>query len=167
VIRTDGLEWDQPRVAYTLRPVGVDAAPDIRSVSIMIASTSSWPSQGIDLRRCNIAVTDCGSRDNLPDYVWFCAELGLKYLAVMDADSATPSALTNAQAVRDADDLRQGGELAEFPVSLEATFGVSKPKRGPSLVPGAMGCCPSSATCQTRRRCPPRSSRWRRRSGAS
>jgi hypothetical protein len=30
VIRTDGLEWDQPRVAYTLRPMGVDAAPDFR-----------------------------------------------------------------------------------------------------------------------------------------
>jgi hypothetical protein len=25
----------------------------------------------IDLRRRNIAVTDCGGRDNLPDYVWF------------------------------------------------------------------------------------------------
>jgi dienelactone hydrolase len=28
VLRTDGLEWDQPRVAYTLRPMGVDATPD-------------------------------------------------------------------------------------------------------------------------------------------
>ena len=28
VLRTDGLEWDQPRVAYTLRPMGVDANPD-------------------------------------------------------------------------------------------------------------------------------------------
>jgi predicted ATP-dependent endonuclease of OLD family len=45
---------------------------------------------GIDLRRRNITVTDCGSRDNIPDYVWFCADLGLKYMAVMDADSATP-----------------------------------------------------------------------------
>ena len=31
-------------------------------------------------------------------------------------------------AVRDAVNLRHGGELAEFPVSLEATFGVAKPK---------------------------------------
>ncbi len=30
VLRTDGLEWDQPRVAYTLRPMGVDATPDFR-----------------------------------------------------------------------------------------------------------------------------------------
>lgn len=28
ILRTDGLEWDQPRVAYTLRPMGVDANPD-------------------------------------------------------------------------------------------------------------------------------------------
>ena len=27
-IRTDGLEWDQPRVAYTVRPMGVDGLPD-------------------------------------------------------------------------------------------------------------------------------------------
>ncbi|MGH3342712.1 MAG: alpha/beta hydrolase family protein [Carbonactinosporaceae bacterium] len=30
VLRTDGLEWDQPRVSYTLRPMGVDAVPDFR-----------------------------------------------------------------------------------------------------------------------------------------
>lgn len=28
VLRTDGLEWDQPRVAYTVRPMGVDAIAD-------------------------------------------------------------------------------------------------------------------------------------------
>jgi hypothetical protein len=95
---------------------------------------------GIDLRRRNIAVTDCGGRDNLPDYVWFCAELGLKYLAVMDADSATPAALAKAQAVRDAVNLRHGGELAEFPVSLESTFGVTK--QTPSLVPAAIRALP-------------------------
>jgi fermentation-respiration switch protein FrsA (DUF1100 family) len=27
-IRTDGLEWDQPRVGYTVRPMGVDAIAD-------------------------------------------------------------------------------------------------------------------------------------------
>ena len=30
VLRTDGLEWDQPRIAYTVRPMGVDAIPDFR-----------------------------------------------------------------------------------------------------------------------------------------
>lgn len=28
VLRTDGLEWDQPRIAYTMRPMGVDSAGD-------------------------------------------------------------------------------------------------------------------------------------------
>lgn len=28
VIRTDGLEWDQPRIAYTVRPMGVDGLAD-------------------------------------------------------------------------------------------------------------------------------------------
>lgn len=28
VIRTDGLEWDQPRVGYTVRPMGVDGIAD-------------------------------------------------------------------------------------------------------------------------------------------
>jgi len=94
----------------------------------------------VDLRRRNIAVTDCGSRDNIPDYVWFCAELGLKYLAVMDADSTTPDALPKAQAVRDAVNRHRGGELAEFPVSLEVTFGVLKQR--PSLVPAAIRALP-------------------------
>ena len=29
-IRTDGLEWDQPRVAYTVRPMGVDGIADFQ-----------------------------------------------------------------------------------------------------------------------------------------
>ena len=58
----------------------------------------------------------------------------------MDADSATPAALPKAQAVRDAVNLRHGGEPAEFPVSLEATFGVIK--RRPSLVPAAIRALP-------------------------
>jgi dienelactone hydrolase len=32
-IRTDGLEWDQPRIAYTLKPIGVDANFDFRWVN--------------------------------------------------------------------------------------------------------------------------------------
>lgn len=58
----------------------------------------------------------------------------------MDADSATPGALPKAQAVRNAVNLRHGGELAEFPVSLEATFGVIKQR--PSLVPAAIRALP-------------------------
>lgn len=108
---------------------------------------------GIDLRRRNISVTDCGGRENIPDYVWFCAELGLRYLAVMDADSATPDALVKAQAVRDAVNLRLGGELAEFPVNLESTFGVIK--QTPSLVPGAVRALPFASGMPDPAQAPP------------
>ena len=94
----------------------------------------------IDLRLRNIAVIDCGSRDNLPDYIWFCAQLGLKYLAVMDADCSKPDALPNAQAVREAVRTRQGGELAEFPENLETTFSVIKQR--PSRAPAAIRALP-------------------------
>jgi hypothetical protein len=90
----------------------------------------------IDLRRQNIAVTDCGSRDNLRDYAWFSAQLGLKYLAVMDADASKPDAQVNAQAVRAAVSRYPGGQLFEFPENLEATFGVLKQRN--SLVPEAI-----------------------------
>jgi hypothetical protein len=42
--------------------------------------------------------------------------------------------------VRDAVNLHHGGELAEFPMSLEATFGVIK--QTPSLVPAAIRALP-------------------------
>ena len=88
---------------------------------------------GIDPRRRNIAVTDCGGRENLADYARVCTQLGIRYLAVMDGDAATPAAQNHAQAARDAISHYGGGELFEFPHTLEATFGVSKQK--PSLVP--------------------------------
>jgi len=89
---------------------------------------------GIDLRRRNIAVTDCGGRENLADYARFCAQLGIRYLAVMDGDAETPAAQKNARAAREAVSHCGGGELFEFPHTLEATFGVTKQK--PSQVPG-------------------------------
>jgi hypothetical protein len=116
------------RLPFAWRAILCEGQDDVEAIMTLSERT------GIDLRRRNIAVTDCGSRDNLPDYIWFCAELGLKYLAVMDADSATPDALPKAQAVRNAVKRRRGGELAEFPRTLEATFGVIKQR--PSLVPG-------------------------------
>ena len=96
----------------------------------------------VNLRRLNIAVTDCGGRDNLPDYIWFCSQLGLPYLAAMDADAATPDAQAQAQAARDAVSTHQGGELFEFPENLETTFGVTKPRRGPSKVAEAISRLP-------------------------
>ena len=122
------------RLPFAWRAILCEGQDDVEAIMTLAER------MGIDLRRRNIAVTDCGSRDNLPDYVWFCAELGLKYLAVMDADSATPDALPKAQAVRNAVNLRHGGELAEFPENLEATFGVIKQR--PSLVPAAIRALP-------------------------
>jgi hypothetical protein len=122
------------RLPFAWRAILCEGQDDVEALMTLAGR------MGIDLRRRNIAVTDCGSRDNLPDYLWFCAELGLKYLAVMDADAATPDALPKAQAVRNAVNLRHGGELAEFPVSLEATFRVLKQR--PSLVPAAIRALP-------------------------
>jgi hypothetical protein len=122
------------RLPFAWRAILCEGQDDVEALITLIGR------MGIDPRGRNIAVIDCGSRDNLSDYVWFCAELGLKYQAVMDADSATPDALPKAQAVRNAVNLRHGGELAEFPVSLEATFGVIKQR--PSLVPAAIKALP-------------------------
>jgi len=122
------------RLPFAWRAILCEGQDDVGAIMALAERMS------IDLRRLNITAADCGSRDNLPDYIWFCAELGLKYLAVMDADSATPDALPKAQAVRDAVNLRHGGELAEFPVSLETTFGVIKQR--PSLVPAVIRALP-------------------------
>lgn len=35
-IRTDGIEWDQPRVGYTVRPIGVDASFDFSWVAARV-----------------------------------------------------------------------------------------------------------------------------------
>jgi len=40
VLRTDGLEWDQPRIAYTLRPMGVDATADFAVATSRISKFS-------------------------------------------------------------------------------------------------------------------------------
>ena len=122
------------RLPFAWRAILCEGQDDVEAVMTLSER------MGVDLRRRNIAVTDCGSRDNMPDYVWFCAELGLKYLAVMDADASKPDALPKAQAVRETVILRQGGDLAEFPENLEVTFGVSKQK--PSAVPAAIRSLP-------------------------
>jgi predicted ATP-dependent endonuclease of OLD family len=90
---------------------------------------------GIDLRAQNIAVADCGGRDNLPDYIRFCSELGLTYLAVMDADTSK-GVERKAAAVREAVKNHPDGELAEFSEDLETTLGIEKKR--PSVVSEAI-----------------------------
>lgn len=121
------------RLPFAWRAILCEGQDDVEAIMTLTER------MGIDLRRHNIAVVDCGSRDNLPDYIWFCAELGLSYLAVMDADATTPDAQKNAKAVRDAV-TAHGGELFEFPVNLETTFRVAKTK--PSLVPATIRALP-------------------------
>jgi hypothetical protein len=122
------------RLPFAWRAILCEGQDDVEAIMTLAERMS------IDLRRCNIAIVDCGSRDNLPDYIWFCSELGLKYLAVMDADTSKPDAQLNAQAVREAVRTRRGGELAEYPENLETTFGVIKQR--PSRVPGAIRALP-------------------------
>jgi len=116
------------RLPFAWRVILCEGQDDVEAVTTLAERMD------IDLRRHNIAIADCGSRDNLSDYIWFCAELGLKYLVVMDADSSKPDAARKAQAVRDTFSFHQGEALIEFPENLESTFDVLKQR--PSLVPG-------------------------------
>jgi energy-coupling factor transporter ATP-binding protein EcfA2 len=122
------------RLPFAWRAVLCEGQDDVLAIMTLTER------MGIDLRRRNIAVADCGGRDNMADYIWFCSELGLRYLAVMDADAGNSAAAPKAQAVRDAVSHRSGGELTEFPVTLETTFGVAK--QNPSLVPSVIRALP-------------------------
>jgi energy-coupling factor transporter ATP-binding protein EcfA2 len=77
----------------------------------------------IDLDGGNIAVVDCASRDNIPDYARFCAGLGLRFLAVQDGDASKPDAAKGAEAVRVAVGESSFGTLFEFTEDIETTLG--------------------------------------------
>jgi hypothetical protein len=103
----------------------------------------------LDLDFLNIAVIDCGSRDNLPDYIAFCGALGIASLALMDGDSSKAardeSVRGNAQAVRDAVKKAPRGKLVEFSEDIETTLGVKKQRV--SLVPAAIAMLDLEGTC--------------------
>jgi fermentation-respiration switch protein FrsA (DUF1100 family) len=42
VLRTDGLEWDQPRIAYTMRPMGVDSSGDFHLARTRISKFADY-----------------------------------------------------------------------------------------------------------------------------
>jgi len=95
----------------------------------------------VDLDSTNIAVTDCGSRDNQPDYIDFCVALGIPFIVLMDGDASKAatdrSVQHNAQTVRDAVNAQPFlGALVEFPEDIETSFNVRKQRR--SLVPAAI-----------------------------
>jgi hypothetical protein len=94
----------------------------------------------LDLNLLNIAVVDCGSRDNLPDYVALSDALGIPFLALMDGDALKASANVavnrKVKAVREAVQRSQRGCLVEFPENIETTLLVNKQR--PSLIPKAL-----------------------------
>ena len=147
------------RLPFAWRAILCEGQDDVEAIMTLAERMS------IDLRRRNIAIADCGGRDNLPDYIWFCAELGLKYLAVMDADSSKPDALLKAQAVRDAVAPARAGN---WPSSRRTSRprSVSSSRSRPSCPPRSEH-CPSPAACQTQRRFLPRSPPFRRQSSVS
>jgi predicted ATPase len=125
------------RLPFAWRCVLCEGEDDVEAVLTLAEKL------GIDLRAQNIAVADCGGRDNQPAYIRFCSALGLRYLTVMDADASKaasqPAVARNVSAVRDAVRNHPDGELAEFPEDLETTLGVAKqrPSRVPAAIKGA------------------------------
>ncbi len=82
------------RIAFASRVVLTEGKIDQAAVRSLADVT------GIDLDGCNIAIVDCGSRDNIPNYARFCTQLNLPFLAVQDGDASKPDAANNAEAVR-------------------------------------------------------------------
>lgn len=95
---------------------------------------------GLEFDSKNVGVFDCGSRDNLPDYVALSDALGIRALAVMDADSSKaaghPAVARMANAVRIAASKAHMCQLVEFPEDIETTLGIAKQR--PSRVPEAL-----------------------------
>ena len=111
------------RLLFVEQAVLVEGQDDLDVVRILARRL------GIDLEGPEATVVECGSRENLPDYIRLCQKLRIVHLAIMDADSTNarvnPSAQENAQAVRDV--VREGcGRLFEFEQAIEQAFGLEK-----------------------------------------
>jgi predicted ATP-dependent endonuclease of OLD family len=64
------------RIAFASKVVLTEGKTDQAGLRALAEETQ------IDLDGRNVAIVDCASRDNIPDYARFCAALGLRYLAV-------------------------------------------------------------------------------------
>jgi hypothetical protein len=130
-------------IPFAWRVILCEGETDVEAVRVLAERID------LDLDFLNIAVIDCGSRDNLPDYIAFCRALGIAFLALMDADSSKaardPSVKRNAQAVRDAVAEDPRGELVECSEDIETTLGVKKARV--SLVPAAIAKLDLEGTC--------------------
>lgn len=109
------------RLLFVERAVLVEGQDDLDVVRILARRLN------LDLEGPDSAVAECGSRDNLPDYIRLCQKLDVVHLAIMDADSTKAkidaSVQKNAQAVRDAVH-EGGGRLFEFEDAIEQAFGL-------------------------------------------
>ena len=105
------------RIAFASKVVLTEGKIDQAAIRSLADET------GVDLDGCNIAIVDCGSRDNIPDYARFCAQLRLPFLAVQDGDASKLDAAKNAEAVRVAVSGSLLGTLFEFTEDIETALG--------------------------------------------
>lgn len=111
------------RLLFVERAVLAEGQDDLDVVRILARRLN------LDLEGPDSAVLECGSRENLPDYIRLCHKLDIVHLVIMDADSTkakvNESVQKNAQAVRDA--VRGGcGRLFEFEEAIEQAFGLER-----------------------------------------
>ncbi|HLI33279.1 MAG TPA: AAA family ATPase [Solirubrobacteraceae bacterium] len=66
---------------FASRAVLCEGETDVAAVRTLAARAQ------LPLDETNVAVLDCGSRDNLPDYIMLCDALGIEPLVITDADS--------------------------------------------------------------------------------
>jgi len=111
------------RLLFVERAVLVEGQDDLDVVRILARRLN------LDLEGSDSTVAECGSRENLPDYIGLCQKLGIAYLAIMDADSTKASVnkpmQRNARAVRGAVQERYG-RLFEFEEAIEQAFGLKE-----------------------------------------
>jgi predicted ATPase len=105
------------RIAFASSVVLAEGKIDQAAIQALADQTN------LDLDGHNVAIIDCDGRDNIPDYVRFCTDLRLRFLAIQDGDAGKPDAASGVQAVREAVSESSIGTLFEFPEDIESTLG--------------------------------------------
>ncbi len=108
---------------FASRAVLCEGETDVAAVRALAARAR------LALDEQNVAVLDCGGRENLPDYIRFCAALGIRVLVVMDGDSTKAQA--NRKTKQNVERVRQAArgaetrvQIFEFTEDLETTLKV-------------------------------------------
>lgn len=91
---------------------------------------------GIDIDSCSMSVVDCGSRDNIPDYVRLLDQLHIDLFVVTDGDAsklaADDATARNMKAVEDA----AGDRLFRFAEDIETALGTTKKRNNAANLVG-------------------------------